>query len=121
MREGEERSPALTKKPTSQSAFRLSVHDFVHREMAIQRVSRFSRSYASNKLRRMSRRVSFDSPRLHHFKAHLINSLQPFWVFSRSRYVPLVFWYWRRGKWNNLHFDWNFYPSRRTQPSKVLV
>jgi len=33
-------------------------------EAAIQRVLRFLRWYVCNKLRRMSRRVSFDSPRL---------------------------------------------------------
>src|SRR5215469_1668432 len=47
-------------------------------EAGIQRVVRFLRSYVCNKLRRMSRRVSFDSPRLQRIESKVVSSKNPF-------------------------------------------
>ena len=61
--EGEERSPALRGRRLTRAVERLYM--LLYLGGGIQRVERFLRAYVCNKLRRMSRRVSFDSRRRH--------------------------------------------------------
>src|SRR5713101_7763988 len=59
----------------------------------------FLASRKINKLRVFNTSEYSDSPRLHDTKPSVINRLRTFFVRLRYRYVPIVFWYWRRGNW----------------------